>query len=66
MTRTTKINRLRTQAATLRRRAAEFQIDADRLDREADALESDVLDEESAAEVVVFHFNMLRRMRRAH
>lgn len=66
MTRRTKINRLRQQAAVLRRRPAEFQIDAERLDREADAMGSDVYDEESAAEVAHWYFGVLRGMRRAH
>lgn len=66
MKRTARINRLRTQAATLRRRAAEFQIDAARLDREADALAEDVLDEDSAAETAAWYFAAVRRMRACH
>ena len=66
MKRATRINRLRTQAATLRRRAAEYQADAARLEHEAAALEEDVLDEESSAEVVQWYFDMTRRMRLAH
>lgn len=61
-----KIEALRQRAVVLRHNAARDILEAKKCDDEADALSSDVLDEDSAAETVAWYFNCIRRMRRAH
>lgn len=65
-TRRHKIEALRQRAEVLRHNAARDIAEAKKCDDEATALESDVLDEESAAEVAHWYFNVTRRMRACH
>lgn len=66
MKRRSKIESLRQRAVVLRHNAARDITRAHELDREADALDSDVLDEESARSVTEWYFNTVRRMRACH